>query len=187
MRRRQVGPQLDRAPVAGGCPLELLLLIKGVAEMKVGVEVIRLDGDRLTQAIPRLFQPVRPLQDRPEIVMRRGKPGIDLCSLAQAGERLVGTAEPGKRNPEIVVHLFGGGVEPDRLLEELDRFLVIAALNRDDPEQVARPGMSRMMSDRFRCGRLGGVEPPGSMVGQRGLKDDLRVDGDDRRFCRPGR
>src|SRR5438445_5524433 len=108
MRRRQVGPQLDRAPVAGGCPLELLLLIKGVAEMKVGVEVIRLDADRLTQAIPRLFQPVRSLQHRPEIVMPRAKPRLDSDTLAPAGERLVATAEPGKRTPGIVRRLFGG-------------------------------------------------------------------------------
>ena len=187
MRHWRIGPQLDRAPVACGCRLELFLLIERIAEMQVSVDVIRLGGDRPTQAIRGLFHPVRPLQHRPEIVMRHGKAGIELGGFAQARDRLVQTSEAGKRYSEIVVRLFGVGVEPDGLMQQLERFLVIAMLNRDDPEQVMGAGMRGMVGDRFLCRCLGGIEPPGAMMGQSRLEDELRIDGDDRRARRFGR
>src|SRR5438128_7673721 len=104
--------------------------------MKVSLEVIWLRGDRSTQALPGRLQPVCPLQHRPEIVVRDGKPGIELGGFAQARDRFVETPEAGQRDPEIVVRLLGRGVEPDRLVEDLDGLPMIATLDRDDPEQV---------------------------------------------------
>src|SRR6266481_4793023 len=152
MRRRQIGLQLDRAPIARDCRLELLLLRERIAEMKVSLEIVRLGGDRPTQAISSLCQPVRPLEHRPEIVMRHSETGVELGGFAQTRDGLVQPSEAGKRYPEIAVRLLGGGIEPDRLVQDLDRLLVIAALNRGDAEEMMCAGMQGVTGDRFLCG-----------------------------------
>jgi len=167
MRRRQIGLQLDRAPVARDRPLELFLLIERIGEMKVSVEVIAWRRSPGAGYPPPLASGC-PLQHRPEIVMRHGKAGIEFRWPCPSSRRLVQSSEAGKRYSEFCAPV-RRRVEPDGLVQQLDRLLVIATLNRGDPEQVMRAGMQGMTGDRFLCGgvrrrraarRHDGLEPP---------------------------